>query len=111
VARSEVSSDQRTASSENAFRRDAVRTEIRFGIRAHRSKRVIHRSRSRLPVWRLAAEVLATILGLFLFGSFKYQRHKNALTYGMALIIMATFVASHLLTGIVRLLTPDGGTG
>ena len=29
--------------------------------------------------------------GLFLFGSFKYQIHKNALTYGMLLIIVATF--------------------
>jgi Na+/H+ antiporter NhaD/arsenite permease-like protein len=44
-----------------------------------------------LPVWLLAAEVMATILGLFLFGSFRYQIHKNALTYGMALIIVATF--------------------
>jgi hypothetical protein len=44
-----------------------------------------------LPLWLLAAEVFATILGLFLFGSFKYQIHKNALTYGMALIIVATF--------------------
>jgi len=43
------------------------------------------------PVWLLAAEVLATILGLFLFGSFKYQVHKNALTYGMLLVIIATF--------------------
>jgi len=39
----------------------------------------------------LAAEVLATILGLFFFGSFKYQIHKNALTYGMLLVIVATF--------------------
>ena len=39
----------------------------------------------------LAAEVFATIVGLFLFGSFKYQIHKNALTYGMALVIVATF--------------------
>ena len=38
-----------------------------------------------LPVWLLAAEVLLTILGLFLFGSFQYQIHKNALTYGMLL--------------------------
>ena len=45
----------------------------------------------RLPLWLLAAEVLATILGLFLFGSFKYQIHKNALTYGMLLVIVATF--------------------
>ena len=39
----------------------------------------------------LAFEVFATILGLFFFGSFRYQVHKNALTYGMALIIIATF--------------------
>ena len=45
-----------------------------------------------LPVSLLAAEVFATILGLFVFGSFKYQIHKNALTYGMALVIVATFV-------------------
>lgn len=44
-----------------------------------------------LPLWLLAAEVLATIVGLFLFGSFKYQIHKNALTYGMLLVIVATF--------------------
>jgi Na+/H+ antiporter NhaD/arsenite permease-like protein len=44
-----------------------------------------------LPVWLLALEVLATILGLFVFGSFRYQIHKNALTYGMLLVIVATF--------------------
>jgi hypothetical protein len=44
-----------------------------------------------LPVWLLASEVLATILGLFVFGSFRYQIHKNALTYGMLLVIVATF--------------------
>ena len=43
------------------------------------------------PVWLLATEVLATILALFLLGSFKYQIHKNALTYGMLLVIIATF--------------------
>lgn len=43
------------------------------------------------PLGLLAAEVFATILGLFLFGSFRYQIHKNALTYGMALVIIATF--------------------
>jgi hypothetical protein len=42
-------------------------------------------------VWLLAAEVFATILGLFVLGSFKYQLHKNALTYGMLLVIVATF--------------------
>jgi hypothetical protein len=44
-----------------------------------------------LPMGLLVAEVFATIVGLFLFGSFKYQIHKNALTYGMALVIVATF--------------------
>lgn len=44
-----------------------------------------------MPVWLLAVEVLSTILALFLLGSFKYQVHKNALTYGMLLVILATF--------------------
>jgi hypothetical protein len=44
-----------------------------------------------VPTWVLAAEVLATILGLFAFGSFRYQIHKNALTYGMLLVIVASF--------------------
>jgi Na+/H+ antiporter NhaD/arsenite permease-like protein len=44
-------------------------------------------------VWLLATEVFATILGLFVLGSFKYQIHKNALTYGMLLVIVATFWA------------------
>ena len=44
-----------------------------------------------LPVSLLAAELFLTILGLFFFGSFKYQVHKNALTYGMALVMIATF--------------------
>jgi hypothetical protein len=46
---------------------------------------------SPLPVWLLGTEVLATILGLFVFGSFRYQIHKNALTFGMVLVIVATF--------------------
>jgi hypothetical protein len=44
-----------------------------------------------VPVWLLASEVLATIVGLFVFGSFRYQIHKNALTYGMLLVIVSTF--------------------
>jgi Na+/H+ antiporter NhaD/arsenite permease-like protein len=39
----------------------------------------------------LAAEILATIVGLFAFGSFRFRIHKNALTYGMSLVIVATF--------------------
>jgi Na+/H+ antiporter NhaD/arsenite permease-like protein len=46
-----------------------------------------------VPRWLLVAEVAATILGLFVFGSFRYQVHKNALTYGMALVVAATFAA------------------
>lgn len=45
-----------------------------------------------LPLWLLAVEVLLTILGLFVFGSFRYQIHKNPLTYGMLLVIVATFI-------------------
>jgi hypothetical protein len=44
-----------------------------------------------VPRWLLALEVLSTILGLFGFGSFRYQIHKNALTYGMLIVIVATF--------------------
>ena len=44
-----------------------------------------------MPLWLLATEVFATILALFFLGSFKYQIHKNALTYGMAIVIVATF--------------------
>ena len=43
------------------------------------------------PLWLLASEVLATILGLFALGSFRYQIHKNALTFGMLLVIITTF--------------------
>ena len=44
-----------------------------------------------MPPGLLGAEVLTTILSLFVFGSFRYQVHKNALTYGMLLIVVATF--------------------
>jgi hypothetical protein len=44
-----------------------------------------------MPLGLLGAEVLATILALFVLGSFKYQLHKNALTYGMLLVVVATF--------------------
>ena len=44
-----------------------------------------------LPTWLLATEVFTTVISLFLFGSFKYQVHKNAITYGMLLVIVATF--------------------
>jgi Na+/H+ antiporter NhaD/arsenite permease-like protein len=44
-----------------------------------------------LPLWLLGAEVFATIISLFIFGSARYRLHKNALTYGMLLVVMATF--------------------
>src|SRR3954467_2564775 len=44
-----------------------------------------------MTIGLLGAEVLATILALFVLGSFKYQVHKNALTYGMCLVVVATF--------------------
>ncbi|HYD50887.1 MAG TPA: hypothetical protein VEB21_21200 [Terriglobales bacterium] len=44
-----------------------------------------------LPVMLLGIEVLATILGLFIFGSIRYRLDKNALTYGALLVVLATF--------------------
>ncbi|MCX8073881.1 MAG: hypothetical protein N3C12_15790 [Candidatus Binatia bacterium] len=44
-----------------------------------------------LPVWLLGVEMLATVLALFVFGSIRYRLDKNALTYGAALVISATF--------------------
>src|SRR5436190_1985271 len=44
-----------------------------------------------MPLGLLGGEVLVTILSLFLLGSFRYQVHKNALTYGMLLVVVATF--------------------
>ncbi len=44
-----------------------------------------------LPLWLLGAEVFATILGLFVFGSIRYRLHKDPLTYGALLVIAATF--------------------
>src|SRR5262245_38986137 len=46
-----------------------------------------------MRVWLFAREVCATVLRLFLFGSFKYQLHKNALSYGMLMVIVATCCA------------------
>jgi Na+/H+ antiporter NhaD/arsenite permease-like protein len=44
-----------------------------------------------LPLWLLGAEVFATIIALFVFGSIRYRLDKNALTYGAVLVIGATF--------------------
>ncbi len=44
-----------------------------------------------IPAWILAVEVIATVIALFVFGSIKYRLNKNALTYGAALVILATF--------------------
>jgi Na+/H+ antiporter NhaD/arsenite permease-like protein len=46
---------------------------------------------SPFPAWLVAVEVVATVLALFIFGSIRYRLDKNALTYGAALIIGATF--------------------
>jgi Na+/H+ antiporter NhaD/arsenite permease-like protein len=44
-----------------------------------------------LPVWLLGVEMLLTVLALFVFGSIRYRLDKNALTYGAALVVVATF--------------------
>ena len=41
--------------------------------------------------WVLAVEVLLTVIALFVFGSVRVRLNKNALTYGAALVIVATF--------------------
>jgi Na+/H+ antiporter NhaD/arsenite permease-like protein len=43
------------------------------------------------PPWVIAAEVLATVVSLFVLGSIRYRLDKNALTYGAALVIVASF--------------------
>lgn len=44
-----------------------------------------------LPVWLLGVEMLLTVLALFVVGSIRYRLDKNALTYGAALVVVATF--------------------
>src|SRR5580765_2112548 len=63
-----------------------------------------------MPLGLLAGEVLATILGLFLFGSFRFQIHKNALTYGMLLVIVATFTGLSTSAWHVEILEKGWGT-
>ena len=43
------------------------------------------------PNWAMALEVLMMILSLYIFGSIRYRLDKNALTYGAAVVISATF--------------------
>lgn len=43
-----------------------------------------------LPSWLAAAEVLATVVALFVFGSIRYRLDKDALTYGAVLVVIAT---------------------
>ncbi|HCU24049.1 MAG TPA: hypothetical protein DF383_03450 [Deltaproteobacteria bacterium] len=45
----------------------------------------------KLPVPLIGIEVLLTVLSLFIFGSIKYRLDKNVITYGAALVILATF--------------------
>lgn len=59
----------------------------------------------------IGAEVLLTILSLFVFGSFKYQIHKNALTYGALLIIGATFCTGWWPQSGLRLAMQTEGAG
>ncbi len=44
-----------------------------------------------VPPGLIAAEVTATVLLLFVLGSFRYRLDKNALTYGSLLIVSASF--------------------
>jgi Na+/H+ antiporter NhaD/arsenite permease-like protein len=44
-----------------------------------------------LPVILLGIEVFLVVISLFIFGSIHYRLDKNALTYGAALVVAATF--------------------
>lgn len=55
---------------------------------------VAARSGDAIPAWLLPVEVGATILSLFLLGSFTYQLEKDALTYGMSLVMFASYAGS-----------------
>jgi hypothetical protein len=55
-----------------------------------------------LPTWLVALEVLLTVLALFVFGSIRYRLDKNALTYGGALVIAATFFGMWWPTSALR---------
>lgn len=44
-----------------------------------------------LPAWLLAAEVVVTVIALFVFGSIRWRLDKNVLTYGAAMVMVATF--------------------
>ena len=61
-----------------------------------------------LPTWTVAAEVLFTILALFVFGSIKYRVDKNAMTYGAVLIIFATFWWNWWPRSALRVSTQEG---
>jgi Na+/H+ antiporter NhaD/arsenite permease-like protein len=63
-----------------------------------------------IPPWMLAVEVLGTVIALFIFGSIKYRLNKNALTYGAALVILATFWGIWWKTsGLRQALAGEGG--
>jgi len=47
-----------------------------------------------IPSWVIAIEAFLTVVSLFVFGSIRYRLDKNALTYGMGLVITATFWSS-----------------
>ena len=63
-----------------------------------------------LPNWAMALEVLLMILSLFIFGSIRYRLDKNALTYGAAVVISATFWTIWWPTSFLRQSMRVGGT-
>ncbi len=58
----------------------------------------------------MAAEVLLTILCLFIFGSIRYRLDKNALTYGAVLIIGSTFCTGWWSNSFLRQSIQQQGT-
>ncbi len=52
--------------------------------------------------WVVAIEVLLMVLSLFIFGSIRYRIDKNAITYGMVIVVSATFWAIWWPTSFLR---------
>ncbi|MGA2915361.1 MAG: SLC13 family permease [Sedimentisphaerales bacterium] len=59
----------------------------------------------------LAVEVLLMILSLFIFGSIRWRIDKNAITYGLAIVVFATFWKIWWSTSFLRQSINDKGAG
>ena len=64
-----------------------------------------------VPPGIIAVEVLITILLLFVLGSIRYRLDKNALTYGAAMVIVASFWTGWWPTSQLKMNMAEEGPG